>query len=431
MKILADCLSSIITLSIMYFFFHEVLRPRAIHLFMKVLIGFSTLAILILIALLLNDALAPLFTFLVIAVFTQLSYQGKILSKFMWVCILYILTMMLEILSGLFFSFLTGLDIQILQGIPIYYILADIASKILSLCMLKLIGFFKGIRRVEMDRRSLIALIAFPISSIATLYYISVLNYHLGRGMISANFLILLVLIFIPNLLIYYLIERQSALQKAEQELIHLERLHELQTGYYVTLKESMIATNARTHDIKNILLGISSFLAEGETELALQKINDYLGAIPEPKTMDTGSLAINALMQSKMRVIESEIPNHHMQVQLPRNLYVDEIDLCILIGNAIDNAIAACQKISNPQERYLRVDIIAYNNQISMRFENSCVYVNEEKKPFSSKQSSEVLHGYGIKNMQRLCEQYGGYFSREKSNSEYCVNMLLPNLPS
>jgi sensor histidine kinase regulating citrate/malate metabolism len=40
----------------------------------------------------------------------------------------------------------------------------------------------------------------------------------------------------------------------------------------------------------------------------------------------------------------------------VPKNISIAEIDLCVIIGNLLDNAIEACLRIAEEDKRFIRV---------------------------------------------------------------------------
>ena len=106
-------------------------------------------------------------------------------------------------------------------------------------------------------------------------------------------------------------------------------------------------------HDMKNILSVIGS-LAEQENPRESRELQEYLGALGQ--TMErlelpfhTGNQVVDALLSRKFREAQEILPGLELDVQrliLPSTVRVRSYDLGILLGNALDNAFAACVKL-------------------------------------------------------------------------------------
>lgn len=134
-------------------------------------------------------------------------------------------------------------------------------------------------------------------------------------------------------------------------------------------------------------------------------------------------------MVQSKLKDINEEIPNNNISIIIPGKIKIDEIDLCILIGNAVDNAVEACKKIEETENRMLEIKIFPVNGQLSMLFTNS--KNSMEKKPpglFKTTKADSFMHGFGIENMRNICRKYDGNISFDISANRFILSILLPN---
>lgn len=167
-------------------------------------------------------------------------------------------------------------------------------------------------------------------------------------------------------------------------------------------------------HDINNHLLILSGLLqAEkyGEVREYLTKLNAVSHTLIAP--VSTGNSVLDVLLSEKIRYAgQSGIAISH-RVCLPQDLMVDDIDLCIVIANAMDNAIRACTQ--EPEENR-RIHIAA---KIKHQF-----LLIEVTNPCQT--AAPVRHGTGLKNIARIAGKYHGAVEIEQSDSHFRLSVLL-----
>ena len=103
-------------------------------------------------------------------------------------------------------------------------------------------------------------------------------------------------------------------------------------------------------HDYHNHLQKLNAHLQEGQIEEARKYIGELGESLDDIKTKyQTGNVSLDAILNSKLSIVEKERIAINCKVEIGENLKVSDIDLCILLGNLIDNAVEACRVI--PEE--------------------------------------------------------------------------------
>ena len=110
-------------------------------------------------------------------------------------------------------------------------------------------------------------------------------------------------------------------------------------------------------HDYHNhiqTLLALSG--NEAKTREYLLKLNDDLTQVDT--VLKTGNVMVDAILNSKLSLIRSKEIRVNAKAVVPTELNVSEIDLCVIIGNLLDNAMEACLRQAEEKERFIRVFI-------------------------------------------------------------------------
>ena len=140
-------------------------------------------------------------------------------------------------------------------------------------------------------------------------------------------------------------------------------------------------------HDYHNhiqTLLALSG--NEAKTREYLLKLNDDLTQVDT--VLKTGNVMVDAILNSKLSLIRSKEIRVNAKAVVPTELNVSEIDLCVIIGNLLDNAMEACLRQTEEKERFIRVFIGVLKEQLYISVSNSVEggIKKSDKTYFSSK---------------------------------------------
>ena len=107
---------------------------------------------------------------------------------------------------------------------------------------------------------------------------------------------------------------------------------------------------------------------------------------------------------------------------------HIHVMDLCTIMGNAVDNAIEYELQVENPDERLIHVTVYEKNSFVCIVIENYYTgeMVFQEGLPITTKRNTEY-HGYGLKSIRYSVEKYGGYINVGVKDNWFRLEMLLP----
>ena len=132
-----------------------------------------------------------------------------------------------------------------------------------------------------------------------------------------------------------------------------------------------------------------------------LLKLNSDLTTVDT--VIKTGNVMVDAILNSKLSLIQSRQINLHAKAVVPSDLRISEIDLCTVIGNLLDNAMEACLKQERDSERFVRVYIGILKKQLYISVQNSSgQQIKKSGKTYISTKNSES-HGFGLKRIDRI----------------------------
>ncbi len=204
--------------------------------------------------------------------------------------------------------------------------------------------------------------------------------------------------------------EYQNAL--VEQHYAEIENIYRTMRGW--------------RHDWHNHIQALSAQLDSGEYEKArnyLNEINQSLLNIDT--TLKTGNTMADAILNSKISLMKSKQIEVEASAQVPATLSVPDVDLCIIIGNLLDNAIEACSELM-PGNRFVHIYIHVKGAVLYMSFTNSAGKKQHKVgNLFLSSKGRD--HGFGLTRVDSLVSKNGGYLTRASEDGGYTTEVVLP----
>lgn len=276
-----------------------------------------------------------------------------------------------------------------------------------------LIGVFaKTNPRTGVSFRLWLALLAVPSVTLVTF---SVYQYYLerypGDGTIRRYLYISCGGLLFINLLVFLLFRRMRRQMRLQRDTDVLTAQLALQEASIRNLETAYNRTRHFRHDIKNHIL-LMNMLAEQEKYDELKNyLKDMGGVIDESSYVRvSGISAVDAILNEKLYEAQSHSVTTSYEVTEPERSGVKPLDLCIILSNALDNAIEANARIENADDRYLKLKIrggerftvISVSNPVAQEPQKSGgAYV-------TSKEDAEN-HGFGLKSIESTVAKYGG----------------------
>lgn len=210
--------------------------------------------------------------------------------------------------------------------------------------------------------------------------------------------------------------------ENAQQNSKILEHLLHQQKQQMELSKETMDLINIKCHDIKNQIAMLGSRIPQEELQELTQSIRIY------DTTFKTGNEALDILLVEKLMLCENKGIRFDCMAEGTILSFMSQSDIYSLFGNAIDNAIEAVDKLSDPDRRCLSIKVRAEKNMAVLHFENfyqeSLVF--EEGIPKTTKQDTRY-HGFGMKSIRMITEKYHGFLSVKANQEIFTVNILIP----
>lgn len=191
-------------------------------------------------------------------------------------------------------------------------------------------------------------------------------------------------------------------------------------------LRESQKKTRAYYHDLRHHLQYLSSCIENGQYERAQGYIREICSEIETNRVIifcenETANLIFSSFVR---RAQKYGIPIK-INTGIAKNLPISESDLCVLISNAMENAMHACQRLKERGEP-VTIEVSAYEKRgkLFLQFINSC------DKEISFVKGLPVTdkpgHGVGVRSICAIVERYGGICSFSVEEGSFILRVSL-----
>ena len=183
-------------------------------------------------------------------------------------------------------------------------------------------------------------------------------------------------------------------------------------------------------HDYHNHMQSIKALIEMDK----MKELSEYLDNLE--KDLDsidiairTGNVGLDAILSSKVSIARKNNIEVNCTAKVPQDLTVSDVHLCAIVGNLMDNAIEACEKMKKDTpdaERFIRVYIGLFKSQLYISVTNS---TKEKKRRRLSELVTSKLgeHGFGLRRIDKIAEKYDGYVNRKNEPGVFATEVMLP----
>lgn len=258
-----------------------------------------------------------------------------------------------------------------------------------------------------------IALFVVPVVTLVTfsVYQFYIENYPADRRIVNYILASCVGLLFV-NVLVFVLFRRLQHQMTEKRDTDILTSQLALQESSVRNLETAYNRTRAFRHDIKNHILLMNMLAEQGKYDELKNYLKDMSGVIDESSYVRiSGISAVDAILNEKLYEAQSKnINTAYDVVNLDKNS-IKPLDMCIILSNALDNAIEANERIEDPDRRYIRLKI--HGNEtfsvISVSNPTDEVPKKSGTNTFLTSKSDADNHGFGLKSIENTVGKYRG----------------------
>lgn len=181
-------------------------------------------------------------------------------------------------------------------------------------------------------------------------------------------------------------------------------------------------------HDLANQLVVIRECVESGERENAVESLNRIIKSDDNGYSISrSGNAVVDAVINFKYAAARECGIRFVLRIFIPEKLPVDQCDLGIVLGNALDNAIEAAG-VCPEEDRRIEIRMGVKKDALILVVKNPYAHDlkhSEAGELLSTKKDSQ-RHGYGLKSIQRTAERYSGEVLIDEKNRVFCLTVIM-----
>lgn len=350
------------------------------------------------------------------------SYTGSIRKKVLFSIILCAIWTLLEFLVS-YILLILNIDREnvVLAG----SVLSKLALFLVVIFSYRLVDKRED-NRIQLKYTMVLSLV--PIGSIIIVSNIFFLTNQIettvtGYWEIASSIIVLILNIIIIK--IYFQLSAQIELVKINT--VYNQQLQQYDL-YMKEKEEEFLSIRALKHDMKQQHIYLMNLLEQNKVDESYQYIKSQLDVtFTDKKIANTDNLAVDSIINYKATIAKEKHIDMSAILNIPTEINIMDTDMCIILGNLIDNAIEANLGPSQ-DKKYIKILMQYDNGNIYIEIKNSNYHAirKNKKGTLVTTKPDKNEHGIGILSVKKALEKYNGVLELSNTDKEFISKILL-----
>ena len=251
-------------------------------------------------------------------------------------------------------------------------------------------------------------------------YYSVTVSFNAEYTKETANSLTMFSSLLIVGCIAYLVIKYLTASQKKRAT----EKQLELELNHYSNMVEKNRDMRVFRHDFKNNLISVRALIGGGQYNEAEKYIDELYGRLDATKNaFSTGNHLADAILAEKNSAAVLQKTEIDFDGIIPSD-GIDNIDLCTILANALDNALEASKPIENA---IINVRAAVNSAVFMLTVSNPTLQPVEIKNNrVKTTKADSVNHGLGIGSIKNAAKKYNGEVNLKYEDGHFTVEVMM-----
>ena len=356
-------------------------------------------------------------------------YQEKFLNRLFATALFFVITAAVEMIVAFLMSWMFRTSLSAIKD-GVLFITGMLSSKFLSFVLIVLLRIKRRSPLFQIIKANSFSIFIFPLATFAIiLLQHGIFIYHPAQPpAVSVIVLICYSLLIVANVLVFEFIDSLYKNTLYESKIRAADDIISKQIKQYETVLEHHSEVVQIRHDQKNFFIGILAELKAGNIDPAINKIEAKYALLSN--TPEQAGSIIHTLVAIKNETAAKNNVFIDFEHRSLEQLVISAIDLAVILGNALDNAIEAAANVSDCTKRTINLLVAIKNKSVVIKIKNPVDREIDVNNLRTTKENPS-MHGFGIISMKQLAEKYDGDVTFHCSNMEFTTSIILSNLGS
>lgn len=368
---------------------------------------------------------------IIMIIFGYFCLEGNLINKIIFSITAFVVIAVTNILTLQILSMLLNVHITTLIDIRgEYRVIVLIITKLMFYIFGKSILIVTKKQEFQLTIKEWITCVFIVIMTLTMLLMIYKIMYTVQVSQISKYLIIIFsMMLILVDVIIYGMVLKLSKSNREEMRYKLMESQIEQQEKMLISVLESNEKIRTLKHDMKNYFMTAIGLIDNKEYNKVKSYMLNLIGQ--EIDTIETfvttNSQTLSSLLNIKLDICNNNKINWNVEITSDLS-NISDVDISIIIGNLMDNAIEASQKVKNKPFIDIKIfDSKEYVNIIiKNKIDNSVLFLNPNL--FTTKKDKN-RHGIGLMSVKKIVKKYNGMYKVYEEDKFLVVNIMLKNM--
>jgi len=351
-------------------------------------------------------------------------YLGNLKTRICMALFIYLVAFLSEFFTVYAINLITEVTLPEIEFGTTEFIYGILVSRILLAIFAKFLSRVTSRHRMpKITTSHWLALIVPSVGSLFVLYNFLFLREHSIVDIFSS------MVIVVTNFIIINVYDKilSEFDANAKNKVLEEQLKHYGYQSFLAEKSENLILKTK--HDIKNMLVGVKTDLRMKNLENIENRVDELLGEIDSfDGPAQSGNLAIDAIINFKSDVAHKHQIFFSVELKIPTGLDVDSIVLCQVLGNALDNAIEATEKVGDAAKRIVQINMSYMQEALLVEILNPYdgeIVTDSRGRILSSKRGFRS-EGIGMQNIRNTIDRNQGAVDFSYGGGIFTLSIML-----
>lgn len=345
--------------------------------------------------------------------FMALVFHGNIKKKLLSVCFVYLVNMMSDVIVMISFPDY-GVNVQIneLQGTMTTFLIIICETLIEKVIYVKKSSYFIA------PHWAILLLI--PLSSMGMIHVL------ISTSLINRTVIVVegVGLLFI-NIIVFFLYSAMEDiyLKNMEKEVaVQTSKMYAHQLDVIMSSQETV---RSLQHDMKYHIRELLAMAEAKQMQEMISYLNEMEGQSSNPdEYMYSGNKEIDGNLNYYLNTAKGKLNDVSVKVTVPEESLISSFDINVIISNLLENAITAAV---NSDEKSLHFEMVEEKSLLYITIINSYNgNIKERNGRFYTIKEDKSVHGYGLKNVERIIRKYNGMMDVNYTDRKFSIEIMM-----
>lgn len=339
-----------------------------------------------------------------------------------------ILITFVELIFVSFTYMLFGINQNQLVSSNLYTVIYFILTRTIVYLMIRFAG---NIKIVQKNLKKVYVYELIMTLSINIFFIFMIFSLFKNKDIVEASsstIFTMTITIIIFTAMVINVINQIIKYSKKESEWLLLMREYERQQNYIESLDRLTYKLKAQRHDFNHHISCIYGLLDLNNIDEAKKYAKELLKDVQEVNNIvNIENSTILAILNNNLTVAKEKDIEVDLNIDIPKELKINSMDISIILGNSLSNAIEACE---NLKKKYIKLYMYMKGEYLIIKIKNSKkedVFIDENS--YETTKIDKENHGFGLKNIKYIVDKYDGLLKIEQSKEEFILNIAMKEI--